>query len=405
MLVEPSAFVPKAKKANSARGLSVASMRGAWKSGAKVEAEILGLPANRDRRRAAMEAAAWPREEEVGAEAEDAAHIPVLLDEVLEALIVKDGGTYIDATFGAGGYSRALLRASDNIRVLALDRDPDALREGEALVVRAAGRLTLVQARFGEIERVARDHGFSSPDGVVFDLGISSMQIDRPERGFSFRNDGPLDMRMSRQGLSAADIVATADVQSLAHMLRFFGEERYAGRIANAIVAARQETPIRTTGELRRIVASAVPPSRDGIDPATRTFQALRIAVNEELDELVSGIVGAASVLPSGGRLVAVSFHSLEDRIVKHFLQGRTAAEIILSRHLPTEPRSTQAFTPISGPITPSGTEIASNPRSRSAKLRWGVRSALPLPEDILRLAAISLPREAREKRIRRRRR
>jgi 16S rRNA (cytosine1402-N4)-methyltransferase len=404
MLAMPSAFVPKAKKARSTQEFISALMLGARASGAKAEAEFFCRFAERDHGGRAMEAAAWPRDEELGAEADDVAHIPVLLPEVLEALRARDGGTYIDATFGAGGYSRALLAASDDTRVLALDRDPEAIREGQSLVEQATGRLRLVHARFGEIERIARDHGFSSPDGVVFDLGVSSMQIDRPERGFSFRNDGPLDMRMSREGLSAADIVASEDVGSLAHMLRVLGEERHAGRIANAIAAARQNAPIRTTRELRHIITSAVPPSRDGIDPATRTFQALRIWVNEELDELTRGIVGAASLLPGGGRLVAVSFHSLEDRAVKHFLQGRTATEIILSRHLPTEPRSTQAFAPIGGPIIPTETEIARNPRSRSAKLRWGLRSASPLPEDIPRLASIALPREVREKRIRRKR-
>ena len=400
MLVEPSAFMPKANKANGARDLNGASMARPRLSGVNVEAQRLGMMAKPHDRRGDMKAAARPWDEEMGAEIEGPSHVPVLVAEVLEALRVKDRGTYVDATFGAGGYSRALLAAGENARVLALDRDPDAIREGEALVARAAGRLTLVQARFGEIERVARDHGFSNPDGVVFDLGVSSMQIDRPERGFSFRHDGPLDMRMSRQGPSAADIVATADLKSLAHMLRVLGEERHAGRIAQAIVSAREVTPIRTTRELRRIIAAAMPPSRDGIDPATRTFQALRIAVNEELDEVVSGIVGAASMLPPGGLLVAVSFHSLEDRIVKYFLQGRTAAEIVLSRHLPTESRSTEAFAPIGGPILPSEKEIANNPRSRSAKLRWGVRSASPLPADILQLAAIALPREVRAKRM-----
>ncbi len=400
MLAHSCASVPKATKAKSARGLNGARPRGARQSGTKLEPEIGDGLAERDEERA-QEALALPRDEELAA---DAAHVPVLLDEALQALEVKPGGTYIDATFGAGGYSRALLAAGMDIRVLALDRDPQAIREGEPLVEQAAGRLRLVQARFGEIERIARDHGFPSPDGVVFDLGISSMQIDRPERGFSFRHDGPLDMRMSREGLSAADLVASRDFASLAHILRVLGEERHAGRIASAIIAARQEAPIRTTRELRRIIVSAVPPARDGIDPATRTFQALRMAVNEEFDELIAGIVGAASLLPPGGRLVAVSFHSLEDRVVKHFLQGRTAAEIILSRHLPTESRSTQAFTPIGGPIIPSEAEIARNPRSRSAKLRWGVRSASPLPEDILRLASLALPRELREKRIRGRR-
>ena len=265
----------------------------------------------------------------------------------MEALEAERRGSYIDATFGAGGYSRALLSANSATRVLGLDRDPEAIREGQALVAHAAGRLTLVQARFGETARVAREHGFEGADGVVFDIGVSSMQIDRPERGFSFRHDGPLDMRMSREGPSAADLVATSSAASLADLLRLFGEERHAGRIARAIVAAREAAPIRTTRELRRIIAAAVPQPRDGIDPATRSFQALRIAVNDELDELLRGLVDAASVLKPGGRLAVVTFHSLEDRIAKRFFQGNTGREQPISRHLPTAARAFRAFAPI----------------------------------------------------------
>jgi 16S rRNA (cytosine1402-N4)-methyltransferase len=372
---------------------------------------MMGTPANdvprtntgeagRGRVAAEAEALAWGKE--LSGEAEHPRHLPVLLAEVMEALEVRAGGRYVDATFGAGGHSRAILSSCEATRVLALDRDPEAVREGEALVGRTAGRLTLVQSRFGEIARVARDFGFGRADGVVFDIGVSSMQIDRPERGFSFRHDGPLDMRMSSEGPSAADIVATRSAQSLADVLRILGEERHAGRIARAIVAAREEAPIRTTRELRSIIAATVPPARDGIDPATRTFQALRIAVNDELDELVRGLVGAASLLDPGGRLVVVAFHSLEDRIVKRFLQGKAAEEPFVSRHLPTEPRSGNAFAPVGGPITPSERELARNPRARSAKLRWGVRGSSPLRSDVLRLAELAaLPRRGAARRRR----
>jgi 16S rRNA (cytosine1402-N4)-methyltransferase len=228
------------------------------------------------------------------------------------------------------------------------------------------------------------------------------MQIDQPERGFSFRHDGPLDMRMSREGPTAAELVASLSVDELADRLRFFGEERHAGRVARAIVAARQKAPIRTTGELRRIVATAVPASRDGIDPATRSFQALRIAVNDELGELVRGLVGAASLLREGGRLVVVSFHSLEDRIVKRFLRDLTSARQPISRHLPTEAKGEHSFTLVGGPITASAAEIARNPRARSAKLRFGVRGSDPLPSDVSALSALAGLPERRPSRSRR---
>ncbi|MFI5013854.1 MAG: 16S rRNA (cytosine(1402)-N(4))-methyltransferase RsmH [Hyphomicrobiales bacterium] len=343
-----------------------------------------------------MEFAQWGKD--LGAEAKHPLHVPVLLAEVMEALAVRAGGIYIDATFGAGSYSRAILSANDDTRVLALDRDPEAVRAGAALATEASGRLTLVESRFGDIADTARDLGFEGVDGVVFDIGVSSMQIDRAERGFSFRHDGPLDMRMSRDGPSAADLVASESAGSLAGMLRFFGEERHAGRIARAIVAARDEAPIRSTRELQRIIASAVPPSRDGIDPATRSFQALRIAVNDELGELVRGLIGASSLLAPRGRLAVVTFHSLEDRIVKRFLQGKTGRELAVSRHLPTEVRTTRGFAAIGGPITASAAELARNPRARSAKLRWGIRGSGPLPADFSALAGLAAPPERRSR-------
>jgi 16S rRNA (cytosine1402-N4)-methyltransferase len=388
MLAHLSASVPSHEVSSVMRGFATRN--------ARMSARMAG------RMRVVAKAGALAWGKEMGGEADHPRHIPVLLAEVMEALAIGAGGRYIDATFGAGGYSRAMLRANETTRVLAIDRDPDAVRAGEALVDEAARRLSLVQRRFGEIASVARELGFGEVDGVVFDIGVSSMQIDTPERGFSFRQDGPLDMRMSRAGPSAADIVATMSADALADVLRFYGEERHAGRIARAIVAARQEAPIRTTSELRRIIASAVRPARDGIDPATRTFQALRIAVNDELNELVRGLVDAASVLAPGGRLVVVSFHSLEDRIVKRFLQGKTAPGLAVSRHLPTQPRPTQAFAPIGGPIAPSEAEVARNPRARSAKLRWGVRRGSPLPPDILRLVELAaLPRRGAPRRRR----
>jgi len=313
----------------------------------------------------------------------------VLLAEVLEALAPRRGGTYVDATFGAGGYSRALLSAGAG-RVLALDRDPEAVRGGAALVAETGGRLTLVEARFGDVAEIAHGHGFAEIDGIVLDIGVSSMQIDQGERGFSFRHDGPLDMRMGRDGPTAADLLATLGQDALADLLRFYGEERFAGRIARAVMTARQEAPIRTTRALQRLVAAAVPPARDGIDPATRTFQALRIAVNDELGELVRGLMGAASLLVPQGRLAVVAFHSLEDRIVKRFLQGKTAPEEAVSRHLPTMRGSERAFSTIGGPITAGTAELAANARARSAKLRFGLRGDGALPADISALAELA---------------
>jgi 16S rRNA (cytosine1402-N4)-methyltransferase len=321
------------------------------------------------------------------------AHIPVLLGEVIEALSPRAGGRYVDATLGAGSYSAAILSAAEGTRVLALDRDRDAIQSGSALVERFAERLTLVEGRFGDLGDIAREHGFDKIDGAVFDIGVSSMQLDRPERGFSFRHDGPLDMRMSREGPSAADLVATLSPDELADILRFYGEERHAGRVARAIVAAREAAPISTTRQLRSIIAAAVPAARDGIDPATRSFQALRIAVNDELGELVRGLAGASTLLKPGGRLAVVTFHSLEDRIVKRFLRDLTVPQGPLSRHLPAQAAREPSFTSVGGPVSPGGAELASNPRARSAKLRFGTRGSASLPADVSALLALaSLP-------------
>ncbi|WP_254601881.1 16S rRNA (cytosine(1402)-N(4))-methyltransferase RsmH, partial [Sphingomonas bacterium] len=251
--------------------------------------------------------------------AADPRHAPVLLDAVIAALAPAGGETHVDGTFGAGGYTRALLDAG--ARVIAFDRDPDAIAEGAALVAGADGRLELVPSRFSELAAIAGD---ASVDGVTLDVGVSSMQLDRAERGFSFQADGPLDMRMSQAGESAADFVNTADEAEIADVLFNFGEERQSRRVARAIVAAR---PIARTGELAHVVRRALGHrEHDKKDPATRTFQALRIHVNRELDELEDGLVAAERALKPGGRIAVVSFHSLEDRIVKRFLRERSGA-------------------------------------------------------------------------------
>lgn len=301
-------------------------------------------------------------------------HIPVLLAEVIAALAPRDGGVYLDGTFGRGGYSEALLRSA-SCRVIALDRDPEAIRQGGALQALYAERLTLIEGRFGEMEEVLRRLGFERLAGITLDLGVSSMQLDDAERGFSFRADGPLDMRMERSGRSAADLVNAAPEEELAAIIRDFGEERFARRIARAIIAAR---PLSRTGELAAIVRRIVPES-GGIDPATRTFQALRIAVNDELGELDRGLLAAERMLEPGGRLAIVAFQSLEDRRVKSFLRLRSAAAPGTSRHLPREARRAPSFRLIDRKgMTPRAEEIARNPRARSARLRVCERTDAP---------------------------
>jgi 16S rRNA (cytosine1402-N4)-methyltransferase len=307
-----------------------------------------------------------------------ARHVPVLVPAVVAFLAVRDGGIYVDATFGAGGYARAILAAAD-ARVVAIDRDASAVARGADLVKEAGGRLVLVQDRFSNLEQVAQAHGHALVDGVVCDLGVSSMQIDEAERGFSFRHDGPLDMRMSDPGPSAADVIAAASERDLAFIIKSLGEERHARAIARAIVAARAEAPIRTTFGLAAVIERVVWPRPGAIHPATRTFQALRIFLNEELDELAAALAAAEAVLKPGGRLVVVSFHSLEDRIVKTFLveRGRQSGS---SRHLPEVVRPAQTFRLLTGrPVTPDASEIAANPRARSAKLRAAERTSAAL--------------------------
>ena len=307
-------------------------------------------------------------------------HVPVLARPALELLNVRDGGIYIDGTFGAGGYSRAILSAA-NAQVIGIDCDQSAVANGAELVQSANGRLTLIEERFSALDRVANKFGHESVDGVVLDLGVSSMQLDEAERGFSFRLDGPLDMRMGTDGPSAADVVAQASERDLADIIFQLGEERHSRGVARAIVAVRKETPIRTTRALADIVGRVVRSKPNQIHPATRTFQALRIFVNEELTELATALAAAERILKVSGRLVVVTFHSLEDRIVKTFLAERSRT-MGISRHLPDVEAPAPTFHLLTKrPIGPDEAEVAANPRARSAKLRAGERSDAP-PRD-----------------------
>ncbi|PPQ42810.1 16S rRNA (cytosine(1402)-N(4))-methyltransferase RsmH [Rhodopseudomonas palustris] len=307
----------------------------------------------------------------------DARHIPVLGPEAVGLLAPRDGGIYVDGTFGAGGYTRLILETAGS-RVIAIDRDPTAIAGGADLVAESGGRLTLVQDRFSNLADVCAAQGAATVDGVVMDIGVSSMQLDQAERGFSFRFDGPLDMRMGRDGPSAADVVARASETDLANIIYIFGEERYSRHVARAIVAARSETPITTTKALADIVAKVVRAKPGEIHPATRTFQGLRIFVNEELDELHQALDAAERVLKPSGRLAVVSFHSLEDRIVKTFLTERSKTGGG-SRHLPEVAQAAPSFTLLSKrPIVAGDAEVAANPRARSAKLRGAERTESP---------------------------
>lgn len=302
-----------------------------------------------------------------------ARHVPVLGPAALQFLNVKDGGIYIDGTFGAGGYTRAILDAAD-CRVIGIDRDQSAVAMGADLVEQAKGRLELVQARFSEMDVIARGAGFDAVDGVVLDVGVSSMQLDQAERGFSFRNEGPLDMRMGGEGPTAADAVAHLSERDLANVIYLLGEERHSRAVARAIVAERTKNPVNTTRALAEIVARVVRSRPGAIHPATRTFQALRLYVNEELQELAFGLAAAERILKEGGRLVVVSFHSLEDRIVKTFLAGPARRGV--SRHAPETEAKAPAFRVLTKrPVTPDEDEAARNPRARSAKLRAAERS------------------------------
>jgi 16S rRNA (cytosine1402-N4)-methyltransferase len=304
-------------------------------------------------------------------------HIPVLGREAVEMLKPRDGGIYIDATFGAGGYSRAVLD-TPGTRVIGIDRDRSAIAGGFGLVDRSGGRLTLVEDRFSNLAGICATHGVQGVDGVVMDIGVSSMQLDEADRGFSFRTTGPLDMRMGHDGPTAADVIAKASETDLAKIIYVFGEERHSRAVARAIVAARKATPIASTRALADVVSKVVRSKPGEIHPATRTFQALRIFVNEELDELHLALSAAESVLKPGGRLVVVSFHSLEDRIVKNFLVERAKAGGG-SRHLPEVAHAAPSFVVLTKrPVTPDADEISANPRARSAKLRAAERTEAP---------------------------
>ena len=304
-------------------------------------------------------------------------HVPVLLDAVMDALAVAPGETHVDGTFGAGGYTKAILDKGA-ARVFAFDRDPDAIQCGQAMAASSGERLTLVPERFSRMRQALSDRGVDAVDGVTLDIGVSSMQLDRAERGFSFQADGPLDMRMGRDGESAADFLNRADETEIADVIFHYGEEPKARRIARSIVAAR---PLERTGELAAAVRKATrhqPGARK--DPATRTFQAVRIHINQELAELEGGLAAAEQVLAPGGRLAVVTFHSLEDRIVKRFLRARSGLLPAGSRHLPARAKAGPAptFEVVAKPVRADEAEIARNPRARSATLRAARRTAAP---------------------------
>jgi len=303
-----------------------------------------------------------------------APHVPVLVNDVIAALAIHDGETALDGTFGAGGYTRALLGAGAG-RVIALDRDPDAIEDGRSLV--PDPRLTLINERFSQMDRVLAERGIEHVDAIALDIGVSSMQLDRADRGFSFSADGPLDMRMSRSGLTAAEFLNSADESEIARVLKDYGEEPRARAIARAIVAAR---PVERTAELAAIVrrAAGFRPGQK-TDPATRTFQAIRIHLNSELEELELGLEAAERALRPGGRLAIVTFHSLEDRIVKRFFRERSGGTPAGSRHRPvqTDPRE-PTFERVAKPVSPTGRELAANPRARSARLRSAIRTSAP---------------------------
>ena len=307
-------------------------------------------------------------------------HIPVMLDEVLDGLALRDGGAYVDGTFGAGGYSRAILDAADTT-LWAIDRDPDAIARGQSLVEEYAPRLVLFQGRFGEMVDLLRTPGVEKVDGIVLDLGVSSPQIDEAERGFSFRFDGPLDMRMDPDLPSAAEFLNSADEAEIADVIYQYGEERQSRRIARAIVAAR---PLETTGQLARLVRKATGyKPHDKKDPATRTFQAIRIHINGELDQLREALFAAERLLAEGGRLVVVSFHSLEDRIVKRFLRDASGQVGGGSRHLPLRELPPTTFHKPSRAVRAGEAELARNPRARSAILRAATRTGEPARKEV----------------------
>jgi 16S rRNA (cytosine1402-N4)-methyltransferase len=308
----------------------------------------------------------------------DAPHVPVLIDEVIAALAPAPGETIVDGTFGAGGYTRVLL--SSGAQVIAFDRDPDAIAAGEVLALEG---LTLVAADFSAMESELEARGAVPVDGVTLDIGVSSMQLDQAERGFSFQSDGPLDMRMAQAGMSAADFLNEADEAEIADIIYQYGDEPKSRRVARAIVAAR---PLTRTGELATVVRRALGyKPHDKKDPATRVFQAIRIHVNRELGELADGLAAAERVLKPGGRLAIVTFHSLEDRMVKRFLRARSGGTPSGSRHLPqASTAAAPSFEAVGRGVRASEAEVARNPRARSATLRTARRTAaLPWAKEV----------------------
>jgi 16S rRNA (cytosine1402-N4)-methyltransferase len=303
----------------------------------------------------------------------DAPHIPVLIAEVLDALAIAPGEIHVDGTFGAGGYSSAMAQAGG--RVFAFDRDPDAIREGQA--VADAHAITLIPGEFSRMAELLAERGIEKVSGITLDIGVSSMQLDRADRGFSFQSDGPLTMTMSQDGMSAADFLNTASEEDIANVIYRYGDEPRSRRVAHAIVDAR---PLERTGQLAAIVRRALGHKpHDKKDPATRTFQAIRIHVNRELEELELALEAAEALLEEGGRLAIVTFHSLEDRIVKQFLRNRSGGEGSGSRHLPERAAGPQpTFTKPAKPVRPSEAELARNPRARSATLRSAIRTSAP---------------------------
>jgi len=300
-------------------------------------------------------------------------HIPVLLHEVVDGLAPVPGERHVDCTFGAGGYTSAILERG--AEVAAFDRDPRAIEGGQTLVAQAGGRLILIEAPFSQLEQELEHRGLVPVDGLTMDIGVSSMQLDQAERGFSFQQEGPLDMRMAGEGMTAAEWLNSADEGDIADVLYQFGEEPRSRRVASAIVRAR---PLTTTTELANVVRKALGHKpHDKKDPSTRTFQAVRIFINRELDELAEGLAAAERVLKPGGRLAVVTFHSLEDRLVKRFLRERSGSEPAGSRHRPaTGPRAEPSFETPAKAVKPSDEEVARNPRARSATLRVALRTA-----------------------------
>jgi len=303
-------------------------------------------------------------------------HVPVMLNEVLSVLEPAPGKLFVDGTFGAGGYTTALLDAG--AQVLAIDRDPNAIRDGAELVEASENKLDLVEGEFCDLDTLAHEQNIHEVDGVVLDIGVSSMQIDEDARGFSFMKEGPLDMRMAQSGVSAADVVNNAAQNDLTRIIGILGEERKASLVSRAIVKARGIAPILTTLQLSKIVEQALGrKAKDRIHPATRTFQALRIFVNQELEQLGKALFAAERLLKSGGRLAVVTFHSLEDRMVKVFFKDK-GGEVQGSRHMPSVGEKDVLFEAKGKALLKaSAKEIEQNPRSRSAKLRWGERTGI----------------------------